>query len=233
MVRLFLIISALWVGAAAAQCRQALILGMDVSGSVNEQEYQLQFTGLARALLSDEVRDRLLLLPEQPVVFGVFEWSGPNYQRIIIPVREIRSYADIVEIAGILTLQEKQDRPPTTGLGAAVSFGMELLMRQDCWKRVLDISGDGKNNSGPRPADIPVPSGGEDITINGLVIGTDTSDRLSHEELTISELSAYYQHNILRGAGAFLETALGFKDFERAMLRKLLRELELPNLSAL
>jgi len=55
------------------------------------------------------------------------------------------------------------------------------------------------------------------VTVNGLVInGAD------HEGET--NLIPFYQNEVLHGPGAFLEVAQGFRDFERAMRRKLERE---------
>ncbi|MEM9846126.1 MAG: DUF1194 domain-containing protein, partial [Pseudomonadota bacterium] len=60
---------ALVVFAAAAQagCRQALALGLDVSGSVDTREYRLQTDGLAEALRDPEVQSAFLALPSLPV----------------------------------------------------------------------------------------------------------------------------------------------------------------------
>ena len=49
----------------------------------------------------------------------------------------------------------------------------------------------------------------------------------------IAALSAYYHAWVTLGPGAFVETALGFEDFQRAMTRKLLRELQSPALAGL
>ena len=85
---------ALWLTGAAgadAACRQALALGLDVSGSVDEGEYQLQLRGLAAALVSDDVRASLVRLPDAPVRILVFEWSGQDYQRVLIEWTDITS----------------------------------------------------------------------------------------------------------------------------------------------
>ncbi|NVK07223.1 MAG: DUF1194 domain-containing protein, partial [Marivivens sp.] len=92
--------------------------------------------------------------------------------------------------------------------------GTALLDQQpDCWRHTLDLSGDGENNTGPRPQDIP-----EDdrMTVNGLVIlgGEDDEGLLS-----------YWKTYVIRGPEAFVEPAAGFDDYEAAMRRKLLREL--------
>lgn len=85
------------------------------------------------------------------------------------------------------------------------------------------VSGDGKSNTGLRPQDITnTPNG---VTVNGLVIGVDDGNRGHERNLQIAELTAYYNAYVIRGPNAFVETALGFRDYEDAMRRKLLREL--------
>jgi hypothetical protein len=66
-----------------------------------------------------------------------------------------------------------------------------------------------------------------------LIIGVDATSRLSHAELSIAELTAYFVHRVLAGPDAFSEVAIGFEDYERAMRRKLLRELAFLSMSEL
>ena len=81
---------------AEANCRQALALGLDVSGSVDAREYRLQLDGLAAAFGSAEVRAALLVLPSRPVEVLIFEWSGPTDQALVlelgvrVPVADLR-----------------------------------------------------------------------------------------------------------------------------------------------
>ena len=228
---------ALWLTGAAgadAACRQALALGLDVSGSVDEGEYQLQLRGLAAALVSDDVRASLVRLPDAPVRILVFEWSGQDYQRVLIEWTDIISPSRLEAVSQQLRSTTRRPAPPTTALGQAIQVGAEFLNQQPgCWKRTLDISGDGKNNTGPEPHHVNSPEKIGDIVINALIIGVDASSRLSHAELSIAELTAYFAHRVLAGPGAFSEVAMGFEDYERAMSRKLLRELEFLNMSQL
>ena len=227
---LFLVLSlGLFTGEASAQCRQALALGLDVSGSVNEQEYRLQLDGLAAAFQSRDVRDTLLSVPEVPVSVAVYEWSGPRKfnRRILVDWIVIDSEAALASLTGRLQSTVRRPSGPSTALGSAMEFGIGLLATQtDCPKRTLDISGDGTSNTGPRPQDISAPNW---ITINGLTIG----ENRAGFDPSLQELSTYYEANVLRGPGAFVETALGFDDFENAMTRKLLRELQGLSLAAL
>ncbi|MGH1412799.1 MAG: DUF1194 domain-containing protein [Pelagimonas sp.] len=212
----------MWAGMADAACRQALALGLDVSGSVDAGEYRLQLDGLAGALMDPEVAAAFLTLPESPARLAIYEWSGPQSQRLLIPWREISEQADLEEVATQLHKTRRALQEPSTALGRAKGFGAALLAQQpSCWRSVLDISGDGESNTGPRPQDV-MPSG---ITINALVIGGD------HQETEISGLSAYFRRYVIQGADAFVEVATGFDDYQAAMSRKLKRELTILVLS--
>lgn len=215
---------------ADAACRQALVLGLDVSGSVDAQEFRLQLDGLAAAIEAPQVVERLLAMPSAPVRIAAFDWSTEDRQRVILPWQEVRDRGDITAIADRLRGTRRAFNPAATAqttataLGTAMLYGVAMLDQQEaCWKRTLDISGDGKNNTGIAPQKVFVDSG---VTINGLVIGAD-SPRIGDVRLIeIADLSSYYRTTVLRGPGAFVETALGFRDFENAMTRKLMRELE-------
>ncbi|MEO0358702.1 MAG: DUF1194 domain-containing protein [Pseudomonadota bacterium] len=217
---------------AAAQCRQALALGIDVSGSIDSAEYDLQMHGLANALVDPGVVDSFLILPDAPVSLVIYDWSGASQQRVIVPWTSVRSYGDLADIADILRATPRDERDPGTALGIAMQLGLDLLAQQtECWHHTLDVSGDGKNNAGIAPRTVKSNAG--HVTINGLVIGQDVPPRLSKQELHVGELTSYYHLHVKHGPGAFLEIALGFEDFERAMRQKLLRELALPTLSLL
>ena len=108
-----------------------------------------------------------------------------------------------------------------------------MNQQSSCWKRTLDISGDGKNNTGPEPHRVNLPEQIGDIVINALIIGVDAGSRMSHTELSIGELTAYFSNRVLAGPGAFSVVAIGFGNYERAMSRKLLRELEFISISQL
>ena len=206
-------------------CRQALALGLDVSGSVDSLEYRLQLDGLALALGDPEVVDALLAQPSMPVQIAVYEWSDPGDERLILDWRPVNNLFDINEIQAVLHTTLRGNMGPSTGLGSALEKGFALLNQQpDCWTRTLDISGDGKGNTGRRPQDVAnTPNG---VTVNGLVIGIDDHGSGSNRNLQIGGLASYYTAYVIRGPNAFVETALGFDAYQDAMIRKLLRELQ-------
>ena len=213
-------------GLANAACRQALSLALDVSSSVDDAEYQLQLDGVIAALTAQTVQDILFTQPDAPIRIHVFEWSGPVNQTVIVPWTTLDTPAQLAQVTGMLRAHERGVRAPTTALGSAIRAGYRYLEpHRDCWKRTLDISGDGETNVGPLPetiGDVERPIG---VTVNGLVIGAGDQDGDDERFVDIKQLSAYYQTKVIRGPGAFVEVALGYTDYASAMERKLLREL--------
>jgi hypothetical protein len=215
------------VSPAHATCRQALALALDVSGSVDAVEYRLQLDGLAAALTNPDVRAAIFAMPSAPVHLAVYEWSGPDSQRILVGWTPVTSAAVLDQIIARLRGTYRIEASPGTALGAAIAVGTVLLKQQnDCWKRTLDVSGDGKSNIGPHPRDISRLAATSGITINGLVVGADAPKLGDARQIEISEISSYFSAYVIAGPNAFVETALGFEAFEAAMVRKLLRELE-------
>jgi len=224
MTRIFALLLTLLapLAAQAESCRQALALGLDVSGSVDAEEYRLQLDGLAAALSHPEVREVLLAPGGAPVHLLVYEWSGPGFQRRIAGWQPITDAAALESFVGALRGTGRAAADPSTALGTALAAGARhLSSREGCWKRTLDISGDGMSNAGPRPQDVKDAPGLADITVNALVIGAGGGGTLASP----GDLVSYFETLVIRGPGAFVERASGFADYEQAMRRKLLREL--------
>jgi hypothetical protein len=228
MIRALACVVALGLGGAAdAACRQALALGLDVSGSVDAREYRLQINGLAAALDNIAVRDALLSSPGAPVSVMVYEWSGPSDQAVIVPWAVIEDAATLDGFIETLLQTTRRDVSPGTALGTTITLGAQYLDQQPaCWKRTLDISGDGMSNLGPRPRDVKDAIGARGITVNALVIA-------ATPQLEGDALASYFRAEVITGPDAFVETAVGFDDYEAAMTRKLLRELEVLAVSEL
>ena len=218
---------ALWGAQAEAACRQALVLALDVSGSVDAGEYRLQIEGVARALQDSEVRARILAMPQAPVDLAVFEWSEPAHMPLLIGWTTLSDDTAIDAVTDRLRAIQRSPAPPGTALGHAMERGLALLdERAACWKRTLDISGDGQRNSGPHPRDVKPVLAAAGVTVNALVIGADNPSIGDARQAEIAELSSYFRTNVIVGPDAFVQTALGFEAYADAMRRKLLRELD-------
>ena len=103
-----------------------------------------------------------------------------------------------------------------TALSNALTFGLQELEtnRFEGLRRVIDLSGDGRNNDGRplRTARREVIE--QDITINGLAI---------LNELPL--LDQYFRDHLIGGGGAFFMVAQDYSDFSQAIIQKLVREI--------
>lgn len=216
-------------GAARAECRLALVLGMDVSASVDAREYALMMNGTAAALTAPQVREAIFSGP--PVALAAYVWAGRREQAVVARWTLIDSPAALERFAARIATFPRPSGDPIAGwtgrtaVGSALIAGRELLHQAPaCDAQTIDIAGDGENNDGPEPAPLRATllAG---ITVNALAVSGD----LPYDHGTMADeggrLSAWFAANVLNGPGAFVESALDYDDFERAMTRKLEREL--------
>lgn len=207
------------------RCRQALALGLDVSGSVDAREYQLQLSGIAAALDAATVQDLLLGDPGGYVAILVYEWSGITHQRILVDWTPLSDRTEIQKVQELLLATTRNLADPGTAIGSALSIGRDHLNhRADCALLTLDISADGIANLGPDPAEARDQLTASGITVNALVIGSDTAASNTGAP-GLAELTAYFRRNVITGHQAFVETARGYAQYTAAMTRKLRREL--------
>ncbi len=212
---------------AQTACRQALAFGLDVSASVDAAEYRLQLDGLANALQSEPVVQRIFEMPQAPVALAAYEWSGISHQRAISGWVLIETAQDLDAFTDRLRRHQRVRAPSSTAIGAALLHGVEMLETGPvCWRRTLDISGDGTNNDGPEPVRLHPRAARADVVVNGLIIGSDSQTGDDARQMEIMELSAYFRRRVIFGPSAFIEVAIDFSTYEDAMERKLLRELQ-------
>lgn len=212
--------------ATAAECRLALALAIDVSSSVDADEDRLQRQGLAAALTAPEVAEAFFAAP-QPVALAIYEWSGRYNQALLLDWLVIRSPVHLHFAAEQLASSRRSHNDFPTAMGYALGYGAGLLREgPDCLFRTIDIAGDGINNEGfpPQTAYENFPFDG--VTVNGLVVNAaDFEGEIG--------LIDFFHAEVLHGPLAFLEIADGFEDYERAMRRKLVRELSSMAVGAL
>lgn len=221
--------------AVSGTCRLALVLALDVSGSVNEAEYAQQLNGVAFALGSPAVRSSILESAETHVDLVVFEWSSQNHQFVIQPWTTLNSQAAIDRAVARIQGFQRRRAGLKTALSTALIFAANQLQgKSHCWQKKIDVSGDGKNNIGPNVADIYRSPNFRGITVNALVVSDpSTSDPTSKTAIMKDDLKQYYEREVIFGTGAFAMIAYGYDDYARAMEQKLLHEIELPVLGGL
>lgn len=220
-MRLMLFLLALMAAPAQAGCRLALVLALDVSASVDADEYRLQVEGMARALTSPDVSGILLSDTANPVALSVFVWSGPSDQAIVADWTLVTDAGTLAALAETIAAYPRRIVfDGRTAIGAALRQASFLQsIAPACDRKVVDVATDGRNNAGTDPQDIADSSYFDEVTINGLAIegGTAAAE---------ASLARYLRLRVTRGADSFVETAENYADFERAMTRKLIRELQ-------
>lgn len=102
-----------------------------------------------------------------------------------------------------------------TAPGSAINFAVPLFNNNgfEGTRRVIDVSGDGAENSGTSTLAARNAAVALGITINGLPI------------LGEAGLLAFYQNNIAGGPNSFVTAADSFNDFGDAIRSKLVREI--------
>ena len=166
-----------------------LVLAMDASGSMSDEEWKIQVQATAAALLSTQVRSAIRCKSPNgnpSVAIAVIDFSDQG--KIRIPWVDLRptscsqpdpEFDRKIEALAAQIATLPRDSSGSTHLGNMMEFSLAVFANAP-WKpterRVLDVSGDGKNNGG-----VPVQPGREalmkfGVTINGIAIVNEEAD---------------------------------------------------------
>jgi len=193
-----------------------LVLLVDVSASVNDDEYRLQARGLATAFRSAGVLDAIRTMTPRGIAVCLVQWADGAHQHKSIDWTLLRNEGDAYRLAGDLYSMQRQIRSGHTALGDALLFALNELQTNkfEGLRRVIDLSGDGRKNDGTSLRAAREEVLGHRVTINGLAI---------LNELPL--LGKYFQRQLIGGEASFALTAQGYGDFAQAMSEKLEREI--------
>jgi hypothetical protein len=201
-----------------------LFLAADVSRSMQPFELEIQRRGYAAALASPEVMNALSGGMLGRIALTYVEWAGAGSQRIVVPWTMIQTQDDADRVARQITASF-DDGLRRTSISSALDFAAASIAENqyDGLRRVIDISGDGPNNSGPPVTEARNRALAKGITINGLPLMTHGSD--SFARWSIPDLDAYYTACVIGGTGAFVLPVTDWAGFEDAVRRKLVLEI--------
>jgi hypothetical protein len=204
--------------AHAGACALELILAVDVSGSIDSREYDLQANGLADAFENPSLIAAIGEL-EGGVLVIMTHWSGSSRHRQMTGWHRLTDAASMATFAAEARAAGRAWRNFSTAIGEALVHAAKVSagVPETCKRRVIDVSGDGVSNEGKAPSMISSVLAAEGYTINGLVIRGADPDPVAH-----------FRAQVIAGPGAFVEVADDFTDYPRAILRKLLREIDQP-----
>ncbi len=221
LAALFLALAALPVRAEAVDLE--LVFAADGSGSIDDDELQLQRRGWADALTSADVlsaiRDGLI----GAIGVAFMEWGGPNSQVLIVDWHVIR------DEASARAFGEKLGSAPRGAFGYnsisnAIDFSVRLVEGNalDGTRKVIDVSGDGPNIGGRSLEAARADALAKGFTINALAIRRPGGRPGGSGGMSLED---YYATSVICGPGAFVEIADEARPFALAAKRKLLTEI--------
>ena len=209
------------IRAGGASVDLALVVALDCSGSVDEEEFALQMQGLALAFRRQETIEAIGRGELQRIAVSVVHWSGVDGQVTALPWTIIASAADAESLAGRIARTPRGIQPTTTSMSSALLYAeAQLELAPHATRRVIDVAADGPNNIGPPLDAVRRKLLGRGITINGLAIQNEWR-----------HLGTYMQSEVAGGVDHFVIAAKDYEAFADAIFRKLLKEIAGPGIS--
>jgi hypothetical protein len=228
-VRTFLVVGLIAVAGwtpsrAAERVDLLLVLAADISQSVDEVKFQLQRSGYAAAFSDPRVIEAIRSGPNGRIAVAFVEWSGPLSQKIVIGWMVISDYKT-ARLFGDHLVEATRAFADSTSISAGIDFAMTQLDQApyEARRRVIDVSGDGDNNSGRDVTAARDEAIAKGVTINGLVILT-TRWNSDHTNPP-GGLASYYRNNVIGGPGAFVMVAENSNSFGDVIVKKLIAEI--------
>jgi len=208
-----------------------VILAADVSRSIDDAEFELQRKGYAAALTDPRVLAAIQGRSGAAVGVCFIEWSGDEDQQVVVDWTEIRDEEDAGGVAAAI-LAAPRSFMGRTSISAAIDFSIARFAKSK-WlakRRIIDISGDGTNNSGRPITEARDQAIAQGVTINGLAIINDKPNLgYSAHTQPPGGLPLYYKQNVIGGPNSFLLVVQDFNSFADAMANKLVKEIDVAD----
>jgi hypothetical protein len=203
-----------------------LVLAADVSRSIDAAKFQLQRDGYAAAVADPRVLDAIHAGRNGRIGLTFVEWSGIGAQHVVIDWMKLGDAASAKDFGDHL-LEAPRSFADRTSISGAIDFAMsELALAPfQAARHVIDISGDGTNNAGRAVGDARDEAVAKGVTINGLVILSDSPMSWNPDHTNPpGGLDNYYRNNVTGGPGAFVMVAKDFNSFGEAIIGKIIAE---------
>jgi hypothetical protein len=196
-----------------------LVLAVDVSSSVDEEEYQLQIRGVGAAFRHPDIIAAIESTGGNGIAVAMVQWSDNEEQALVGGWHIIKDAADAAEYARIIRRVPRVIAGGQTSIAGALTFSIDQINNNniDSSRKVIDVSGDGRANNGVHPMKIRDIALDQNISINGLVIINDEPF-----------LDGYFERGVIGGRGGFMMIAEDYRDYAAMILQKLLREIGMP-----
>jgi hypothetical protein len=199
-----------------------LVLAVDISYSMDEDELRLQREGYIAAIASKQVVDAIKQGVYGRIAVTYIEWAGVEQQSTLIDWQIIDG-PDSAQAFADKLVESSPNRAYRTSISAALDYSSRQFAENayEGTRRVIDISGDGPNNQGNLVTyirDMVVAMG---IGINGLPLALKAPGSGS---LDIQNLEDYYRECVIGGPGAFVIPVSDKEKFAEAIRTKLVLE---------
>src|ERR1700738_1455266 len=205
-----------------------LILAADVSSSMDESKFDLQRSGYAAAFSNPRVIEAIRAGQKGRIAVAFVEWSGILQQKIVIDWTVISNDETSRQFGDHILEASRAFARNSTSISAGIDFAMAQLDRPpyETRRRVIDVSGDGDNNSGRDVTAARDEAIAKGVTINGLVILTETPTGWNSAHTNPpGGLANYYRKNVIGGPGAFVMVAENSNSFGDVIVKKLIAEI--------
>ncbi|HWT08226.1 MAG TPA: DUF1194 domain-containing protein [Roseomonas sp.] len=209
---------------ASTEVNVELVLAVDVSRSVDTEEMEMQMRGYAEAFRDPRLAEGIAGGPMGAIAVTLFVWSDWNIQHTLVPWMRLDGPASAERFASALDGASRETYLYTSISGAIDYAAAQFGQRFEGLRRVVDISGDGVNNSGRPLPDARAEALGQGIVLNGLAV-LDRSPQPSTLLAGLPPVDEYYRNEVIGGPGAFLMVAEGYEAFAGAVRRKIIREI--------
>jgi hypothetical protein len=208
-------------GAPPAEVDLKLVIAVDISPSMNLREQRVQREGYVAAFRQPQLVAAATSGPHGRIGVAYVEWAG--VPRSAVPWTIIDGPESAERFAARLARLPIRQKL-TTSISAALLFSSGLLREApfSAERNVIDISGDGPNNSGPPVLEARDAVLAEGIVINGLPI---MLDRTGQGFFETRGLDLYFEDCVIGGPGAFALPVTELDALAATIRRKLLTEI--------
>ncbi len=215
-----------------------LVIAADVSLSMDADEKRLQARGFAEAFRDPRLTDAIARGPTGRIAVAYFEWGGARQQRLVVPWTIIDGTGSAADFAERIGSRTPGRHHQGTSIAGALNYALGLMEAGGllATRRVINISGDGVDD---RVMDLDRVRGEivrRGIVINGMAVVY--KGRLQgvvdgvEDTMTPGDILQYFEENVIGGEGAFVEPVKERGDYSTAIMRKLIREIRGPSISA-
>lgn len=199
-----------------------LVLAVDISYSMDAEEQRLQRNGYVEALRSEQFLNALKSGGAGRIAVAYMQWASEYDQDTLVDWMLIDGPDSASAFADKLA-KAPYRRAQRTSISGAIEGAMRLFENNgfSSARQVIDVSGDGPNNSGRPVTAARDEALAKGVTINGLPL---VGIRPYVSPADIQDLDVYYEDCVIGGFDAFMVPVRDVRSFVEATRTKLVRE---------